>query len=558
MDIWTELSERISKERPDKERLTKLKKELTIKYGHPKIPSDIEVLIHCSKEEHALLKNILATKPQRTASGVAVVAVMSEPRECPHAREGGPCAMCPGGPGSAFGSVPQSYTGREPATMRAIRNRFDAFLQVFNRLEQYVLLGQSAEKVEAIIMGGTFPSYDKQYQETFVRDMFAAFNTFSDMFYHDELDLDGFREFFELPGKVDDPKREEKVQQKILMLKNLCLSLEQEQAKNELARIRCVGLTIETRPDYGILEHGLEMLRLGCTRVELGVQSTRDSVLSSINRGHTVQQSKDSTRILKDLGFKINYHMMPGLPGSSPEDDRKMLLEIQDDPGFRPDMLKIYPAMVLPGTRLHAEWEAGKFKPMTTKQAAEVIASFKREVKPWLRIMRVQRDIPTDVTSAGVDRTNLRQYVLQDMKGTGDRCRCIRCREPRPGKKYDPKLHVLEYEASGGREFFISFEDEDVLLGFCRLRFPGSHLTTEIDEGTAIIRELHVYGAAAGLGQEGEIQHRGLGKRLVEEAESVSRGSGKSKLAVISGVGVREYYRRLGYERQGPYMVKIF
>lgn len=555
-EFYKELIGIIKKEKPNKEKLNKIKIHLCKKYKLSRIPTNIEILIHAKKKDN--LKII--TKPTRTLSGVAVIAIMTSPKKCPHGR----CIYCPGGPKSYFGNIPQSYTGKEPATMRAIRNRYDPYLQIFNRLEQYILLGHVPEKIELIIMGGTFPSFNKRYQENFIKYSFKALNDFSKMFFRKDVFLiDKFKKFFELPGEVADKKRVSNIHKKLLKLKRTC-KLENEQKKNESVKIRCVGLTIETRPDYGMLKQGNEMLKLGCTRVELGIQTTDNKILKKIERGHGVEDSITSTKILKDLGFKINYHIMPALPGSSLKKDLKMMKELFDNENFRPDMLKIYPCMVMKGTKLYRLWKQGKYKAITTKQAASLIAKFKKYVPEYCRIMRVQRDIPTYATEAGVDRTNLRQYIDEILKKKNIRCRCIRCREigiaskNRKIKTEKPELKVYSYEASQGNEFFISaiYPKQDLLLGFCRLRFPSSSLRKEITKDSALIRELHVYGKLTEIGKKGSIQHKGLGKRLLKTAEQIAKQSNKKKMVVISGVGVRNYYKRLGYKKQGPYMVK--
>jgi elongator complex protein 3 len=343
------------------------------------------------------------------------------------------------------------------------------------------------------------------------------------------------------------------------------LSLEEVQKENEISKIRCVGLTIETKSDYGKLPHGNEMLRLGCTRVEIGIQTIYDEVLLKTHRGNTVADNVESIRILKDLGFKINAHIMPGLPYTTEEMDKIMLKTIFGSEDYRPDMLKIYPCMVMEGTKLFEEFKKGLFTPLSTAQAAERIAWFKQFVPEYCRIMRVQRDIPTFMTEGGVDKTNLRQYIEAELKKQGIVCRCIRCREPgHQKKKLKPvaqtHLRVAQYRASEGEEFFITFEDKDndLLLGYCRLRFPSECLREEITPTSALLRELHVFGKAIPLGEKDDegIQHKGIGKMLLQKAEDICTQQGKNKLVVISGVGAREYYRKIGYSREGPYMVK--
>ncbi len=540
----------------NKDKLSKLKNKLCEKYGIAQPPTDIEIFLNTPTKDVAFVKKLLQTKPVRTLSGVAVVAIMTKPIKCPH----GKCTYCPGGPKSHFGNIPQSYTGKEPATMRAIRCNFDPYVQVMSRLEQYIVSGHNPEKIELIIMGGTFPSFDKKYQENFVTYALKAMNDFSKLFYRADFDLVKFKKFFMLPGDIYDKKREKEIQKRLVNLrKEEKTTLEKEQKRNENSRIKCIGMTVETRPDFGKLGQGNEMLRLGATRIELGVQTVYDDVLQKIERGHTVEDTIESTRVLRDLGFKINYHIMPGLPGVSKEKDIYGFRVLFSNPDFRPDMLKIYPCMVLKGTKLYAEWKKGTYRPLTTEEAADIISEFKRYVPNYVRIMRVQRDIPPPVTEAGVDRSNLRQYVKEALKQKRIWCSCIRCREPK-GREISKKVEIRyqKYDASLGFEYFIFAEDVEnkYVLGFCRLRLPSQELREEITRKSALVRELHVYGVAAGIGETGDIQHKGIGKKLLERAEELAKHEGKNKVVVISGIGARPYYAKLGYKRQGPYMVK--
>lgn len=542
--IYQELIEALKKKRLNGKEFYQLKRGLCKKYGIKHIPTDIQIRLHACPED--VDKIGLLTKPVKTISGVAVVAVMSRPKKCPHGR----CIMCPGGPASFFGNVPQSYTGKEPATMRAIRNKYDAYMQVFNRLEHYIVMGHMPEKVELIVMGGTFPSFSKRYQERFITDCLKAMNDFSQLFFKKGMfDFVRFKQFFELPGDIHDKAREKRILTRLKKLKGKS-GLEKEQIRNEKSKIRCVGLTIETRADYGRLKQGIEMLRMGCTRVEVGVQSVYDKALKAIQRGHSVKDVAECFRILKDLGFKINAHYMLGLPGISEKEDLEGLRELFRNPDFRPDMLKIYPCMVIEGTKLYDLWKRGRYKALTTKKAARILIGFKKNVPEYLRIMRIQRDIPTNIAAAGVDMNNLRQYVQQVMAKKNLKCRCIRCREIGAGKAGKPRIIVRDYEASKGVEFFISAEADDKVLGFCRMRFPSDN------DNSALIRELHVYGPAAPVGKKGKVQHKGIGRRLLSTAEVIAKKNKKKKLFVISGIGVRNYYRKLGYKKQGYYMVK--
>lgn len=553
--LYQELIEWIKAERPDKDRLAKQKNVLCKKHGVGKMPTDISILMHASEKDRDEIKDLLLTKPVRTQSGVSVVAIMTKPISCPH----GKCTYCPGGLNSPYGDVPQSYTGKEPSTMRGIRNDYEAYLQVFTRLEQYVAIGHNPSKVELIIMGGTFTAFPEDYQEEVVKYSFKAMNDFSEMFYPEgELDLAKFKEFFELPGDLQDEERTNRIKAKLYELKGEC-DLEEEKTRNETSQCRCVGLTIETKPDWAKEEHADRMLRFGCTRVELGVQSVYEDVIQKVHRGHTIKDTIESFRILKDCGFKINAHYMPGLPLTDRKRDLEGLKQLFDDPNYRPDMLKIYPCMVAPGTALYAEWKTGKFKPLSTEEAADLIHEFQPNIPTYCRVQRVQRDVPTKQWAAGVGITNLKQYIDDKYEHN---CRCIRCREPR-GRSIDPEdvgMGGYTYESSGGEEWFISIEDkkQDIILGFVRMRFPGSKIRPEATENSAFIRELHVFGAETALGEKGKVQHQGYGSKLLKKAEEVARENGKDKMIIISGVGVREYYRnKHEYSKEGPYMVKM-
>lgn len=554
---YDDLIQQIIDTRPDKAALARLKMDLCKKHGKKKIPKDIEVLLRCTPQQLELVRTLLVTKPMRSASGVVPVAIMSKPHDCPHGR----CTYCPGGVKSVFGDVPQSYTGTEPATMRAVRNHFDPYLQVMNRLEYYVLCGHIPQKVELIIMGGTFPSCDFPYQQEFVAAGLQAMNDFGQLFYPDgQIDIQQFRTFFELPAQVDDDDRFVRVQARLKRYQEEhTADLSQAHSDNEHGFIRCVGMTLETRPDKDIKNQADHMLALGATRIELGVQSVYDDALTAVERGHTVADSIHSVRVLKDLGFKVNAHIMPGLPGTSFDMDVEMFRTLFTDPRWRPDMLKIYPCMVMKGTPLYEQFAAGEFVPMDTATAVDLLSTVKPQVPEYVRIMRVQRDIPTHQTVAGVDQTNLRQRLAERMQKDGTVCRCIRCREVGLSAFKDAELHVMEYEASEGREYFLSFDtDDDRLVGFCRMRFPSQALREEITDQTALIRELHVNGTAAALGRSSDKsgQHRGFGRRLLEKAEEIARQAGKKKMVIISGIGVRGYYRKFGYEQEGPYMIK--
>jgi elongator complex protein 3 len=529
--------------------IDKLKIEFAKKYNLNKIPKNTELF----------LKNyIIKSKPSRTISGVAPVAIMTIPRKCPH----GTCIFCPGGPKSYFGDVPQSYTGNEPASMRAIRNKFDPYLQVFNRLEQYTLLNHNFEKCELIIMSGTFLSYPEKYINDFIKFSYKAFNDFGELFFiKDKFQFDKFKEFFELKNSFKDIARIKKVQEKIIKIKGKG-NLEEEKSKNENSKCRVVALAVETNPDFCKKNHINQLLKLGTTRVELGVQSLNDKILKYCNRGHDLKDTIKATQLLKDSFLKTTFHMMPGLPMSNKNEDINMFRELFSNQNYKPDSLKIYPCLVMPGTALYKLWKLKKFNPINLEEAAEIISEAKKYIPKYCRIMRIQRDIPSKIASAGVDRTNLRQYIDELLKRKNIKCSCIRCREPR-GKEVDfNNIRILDYEyqASNGKEIFISAEDtkNDILLGFLRLRIPFKPFRKEITRNSAGIRELHVYGTATSLDKKGEVQHHGLGKRLMHEAENIAREKFNiKKLLVISGIGVKEYYYNLGYKKDGVYLSKV-
>lgn len=548
-EFYADVAKLINKGALSKDELSAAKNRLAKKHNLKKVPTDIQIFLHTDEQ--------ILTKPARTMSGVAPLALMTAPFACPH----GKCTYCPGGPNSIFGDVPQSYTGSEPSTMRAIRNSYDPYLIVFNRLEQYAATGHCPDKMEVIIQGGTFPAIPETYQEEFIKYAFKAMNDFGKIFYtKNGLDSEAFKKFFELPCDINDAERTKRIHERCRAIKGKAV-LDQEKLRNETAKVRCVALCVETKPDWCFEPHINNMLRFGTTRVELGVQCLKNEVLKKTNRGHDLKDTVKATRLLKDSFLKVCYHMMPGLPGQSKQEDISMFKELFDNPEFMPDSLKIYPTMVLPGTALHAFWKAGQYEPLSVEDAADILVEAKKFVPKWCRIMRVQRDIPSTVISAGPKMNNIRQLVMQKLEKKGIKCKCIRCREPR-NKTVDfeqAKITRTDYEASGGTEVFLAFEDSknDVLLGFCRLRIPARPFRPEITERSAGIRELHVYGKAIAIGSEGIVQHKGVGKKLVQEAERIAKKEfGCNKLLVIAGVGVRQYYYKLGYKPDGAYVSK--
>lgn len=505
---------------PSRKDVNKVKVEACREHGLDRIPGNAEIIAVLRPGEAERLLPVLRRKGTRAASGVTVVAVMTEPRPCPHGR----CAYCPGGPEEG---VPQSYTGHEPASMRGAQNDYDPFRQVSSRIRQLGAIGHRVDKVDLIIMGGTFPAAPADYREDFVKECLDA--------------LTGRR----------------------------TASLAEAKRLAGSSGIRNVGITVETRPDCVGVGDVDGLLELGVTRVELGVQNVYDDIYERVERGHTVQDVVDATRILKDSGLKVCYHMMPGLPGSTTDRDLEGFEAVFGDTQFRPDMIKIYPTLVIKGTKLHDWWRQGRYKPLSTEEAVELVALVKEMVPPWVRIMRVQRDIPKPIIDAGVDRSNLRQLAQERLRERGGRCRCIRCREvghrAREGVEPEPdRLEIIRsvYDASRGVENFISVEDReaDVLVGFLRLRIPSEEAhRPEVEPGSAIVRELHVYGRMVPVGARlsGAWQHRGWGGVLMSEAERVaSEDYGAGKVLVMSALGTKRYFERLGYGRDSVYMSK--
>ncbi|MEM0475788.1 MAG: tRNA uridine(34) 5-carboxymethylaminomethyl modification radical SAM/GNAT enzyme Elp3, partial [Candidatus Norongarragalinales archaeon] len=447
--------------------------------------------------------------PMRSASGICAVAIMTKPAPCP-----GRCTYCPTAP-----NAPKSYTGEEPAALRAKQNDFDAGKQVTARLAQLEAIGHEPSKCELIVMGGTFAALAPQYQRSFVKNAFDAFN-----------------------GK---PSKTLKAAQKL----------------NEKARQRVTGLVFETRPDYCDAAQVRRFIELGGTRIEIGVQSLDEAVLRKVKRGHGLKEVTAATKNCKDAFLKVTYHVMPGLY-STPEGDAAQFEKLFSDERFKPDGLKIYPCLVIPGTQLYDEWRAGRFKPYDTQTAARAIALCKKFVPRYCRIMRVDRDIPVRRIAAGVDKSNLREIAQKELRALGGECECIRCREAGfreiHGVKVDfsrPKLNRLDYRASGGREIFLSFDDEDSnsLLAFLRLRF-----NEDSDERVGV-RELRVCGeqVPVGVRRRGALQHENLGAKLLLEAERIAREEFNAKtLFVLSGVGARPYYKKRGYALRGYYMTK--
>lgn len=507
--------------------LNKVKTKTSAKYGLESQPRLVDIIAAVPPQYRRALVPKLKAKPIRTASGIAVVAVMCKPHRCPHISfTGNICVYCPGGPDSDFEYSTQSYTGYEPTSMRAIRARYDPFLQTRHRVEQLKQLGHSVDKVEFIVMGGTFMALAEEYRDYFIRNL------------HDALS-----------GHTSN-------------------NVAEAVRFSERSNTKCVGITIETRPDYCLKRHLSDMLGYGCTRLEIGVQSVYEDVARDTNRGHTVRAVCESFQLAKDAGFKVVAHMMPDLPNVAMERDVEQFIEFFENPAFRPDGLKLYPTLVIRGTGLYELWKTGRYKSYSPSSLVDLVARILALVPPWTRVYRVQRDIPMPLVSSGVEHGNLRELALARMKDMGTECRDVRTREVgiqeihHKVRPYQVELVRRDYVANGGWETFLSYEDpeQDILIGLLRLRrcSPQS-FRPELKGGVSIVRELHVYGSVVPVSSRdpSKFQHQGFGMMLMEEAARIARDEhGSSKLAVISGVGTRNYYRKMGYELEGPYMVK--
>lgn len=456
------------------------------------------------------LEKCLLAKPTRTLSGVAPLTVLLKPFACP-----GKCLYCPDQKG-----IPRSYLADEPAVLRARKLGFNPWQQVKYRLEVFELMGHPVDKVELIILGGSFSFYPENYRKSFVKACFEAAN-----------------------GRK-------------------AKSLSIAQRINEKAGRRIIGITVETRPDL-VNEKEIRFLRqLGVTRVELGVQSLDEAILKKNRRGHGLKEVIRTTQLLKDAGFKVGYHLMPGLPGSSWRKDLSMIKKVFSSPLFRPDFLKIYPCVVLKEAPLFKLWQKGKYRPLEDEKLVKLLVKMKSEVPRYVRINRLGRDIPLPYVVAGFHFSHIRQMVAKEMEKQGLTCRCVRCREIKGQSKVkSPMLKVKSYRASWAREFFLELVDScDRLYALLRLRLPSKNTRPifPVLKGAALVRELHVFGQSLAIGEKKEeaVQHGGLGKQLMAKAEEIALNSGFKKVAVIAGVGAREYYRKMGYKLKQSYIFK--
>ena len=465
---------------------------------------DLDVMEHSPEVVTALQK-----KPTRSQAGVTVVTVLTKPYACP-----GRCIFCP-----TDVRMPKSYLHDEPGAMRAERHAFDPYAQTAARIGALENIGHPADKIELLILGGTWSSYSRNYQEWFVKRCLDAMNG------------------------VDSE------------------TLEEAQTLNARGARRNVGLVVETRPDH-VDEDELRWFRtLGVTKVQIGIQSLDNRILALNRRGETVQEVRNAVRLLRLAGFKIHVHWMPNLLGATPQSDIEDFGRLWSDPALRPDELKIYPCMLLANAELYEYWQRGEYKPYNDEEILDVLVACKAQVPRYVRINRIIRDIPTTNVVAGISKANLRQIAQQRMARQGLTCRCIRCREIRRQtvRAADLRLRVDSYETDATTEYFISFErDDERIAGFLRLSHAHRDATHPFPQlqDQAMIREVHIYGPAVpiGEGNQGEAQHLGLGAQLLQKAKEMSRQSGYSRIAVISAIGTREYYARHGFEMDGLYM----
>ncbi len=461
------------------------------------------------EDEPGILERI-RMKPIRTLSGVTTVTVLTKPYPCP-----GECIFCP-----TDERMPKSYLPDEPGARRGLEHQYDPYGQVSSRLESLEAVGHPLDKVELLVLGGSWCAYRRDYQEWFLKRCFDAMNG------------------------VDSA------------------TLEEAQALNETASSRNVGLVIETRPPDINPRTLARLRRLGVTKVQMGAQSLDDRILALNQRGHTVEQTHRAAALLRAAGFKIVLHWMPNLLGATPESDRQDFARLWD--GLCPDEIKIYPTQLLANAELYDYWQRGEYTPYTTEELVCLVADIKPTIPRYCRVNRVVRDIPSENVVAGNKRTSLRLDVQEELARRGTPCQCIRCREVRQQSVDAERLRLDDqvYQAGGAEEHFLSFvTPEDKLAGFLRLSLPGeSSPSTKLEDlqGAAIIREVHVFGQSLAVGaeREGAAQHAGLGTQLLREAEIISKQHGFRRLAVISAVGTRLYYLERGFTRGELYLVK--
>jgi elongator complex protein 3 len=501
--------------------ISKLIKEISGRYQLSTIPKYTDIMSHMPSNDKN--RKMLIRKPTKSASGVIVVAIMAKPFDCPH----GKCIYCPGG---VEFNTPLSYTGKEPVTKKAQEVNYDARLQIISKLDRYLMMGHDISKVELVIVGGTFPFMPLEYQSQFVKQCYDALN--------------GHRALSD--------------------------TLTEAKALNETSKSRCVGFTVETKPDYCKSRHIDIMLDLGITRIEIGVQTLDNAMYKMVNRGHTLVDVFEAFHVAKESGYKIVAHMMPGLPGSTVDKDLQDFRTLFEDPRLMPDMLKIYPTLILKNTGLYRLYQKGSYCSFSEEEFVNLLVEIKRITPSWVRIMRIQREIDPDDIVSGPKSGNIRQLLQMRLKEMGIKCNCIRCREAGLRRlkqsNVNPVLKRTDYVSSNGIESFLSLEDEATssLFGFLRLRKLNNphreELRTSYGEASAVVRELHVFGQLIDIGKKCDstsFQHRGHGSRLLKEAEDIVKYDfGLDKISILSSVGTRDYYRKFNYHLDGPYMSK--
>ncbi len=540
MDALGQLLDELAGTLPeDRSTLRRLKRRVAAATGTPLARNDAllaryrEDVGRGARRSSRSLERLLTLNAVRSQSGIAVVTVITEPYPCP-----GRCVYCP-----TEAHAPKSYLTNEPAVMRAVRSDYDPFRQVWTRLETLAATGHPTDKIELTIKGGTWSFYPATYQREFIQRCLDAANEFAQ------------GSGFGAPG------------QPTIQHSERSPSLEDAQARNETAASRIIGITIETRPDYVDAAELLRLRRLGVTRVELGVQSLEDAVLERVVRDHGTAEVRQATRWLKDAGFKVAYHLMPNLPGATPASDLESFRGLFTGGEYQPDAVKLYPCVVIGTAELFQWWREGRYVPYDDEVLVELLIRMKQVVPPYVRIERVIRDIPSTSIRAGCQLTNLREEVLRRLRARGGHCRCLRCRQVREGWEGAWQLTRRDYEASEGREVFLSYEDPltDRVASFLRLRLPSARqreVTRSLPalEGAALVRELHTYGTHLPLRGRADdaAQHQGFGRRLLAEAERIAAAEfGYGRMAVIAGIGARDYYRRFGYAPGDTYMVKV-
>jgi len=527
--------------------IDKFKKNIQKKYKYTLSNAEFIKIYKYLNLENQQLRNLITKKKCKSNSGVLVITVLTSAHpqyidedgkvktarfSCKH-----DCAYCPNEPaheGNNWVAQPRSYLYSEPAVLRANANDFDPIKQMNSRLSTLIRMGHIPDKLEIIVLGGTWCEYPRDYQDRFITELYYSANIYFD----------------------SEPKRPKK-------------SLEEEIEINETAKIHIIGLTLETRPDTITIDEIANFRRYNCTRIQLGVQHTHNTVLKKINRGHTIECAYDAIKLLKNNCYKVDIHIMPNLPGASYDIDKVMLDEVLYDERIQVDQYKIYPTAIVPFTKIKKWFDEGTYIPYDDLLLYELIKDFKKKVQKYKRLNRIIRDIPGHYIEGGYSTkfVNMRQLLQDDMRLNNWGCKCIRCREIKGNSASldNIKLNIEKYRASEGDEYHISFDtdcDKNYLVGFLRLRLNNvsNSLVLPSIKGCALIRELHVYSNLSNVGDniEGSLQHKGFGRQLVAKAEELAITNGYKKIAIISGTGVREYYKKLGYNLIDTYMIKIF